>query len=214
MKVRDVMTQDVVTVQPGATLKHAAELLVEHRISGFLLVDVDGRVLGILSERDLLFKAQGELRRNDWLRWLVDPLAVTDRRKLMAHLVGQAMTSPVETIDANQPVSWAAQVMLGADVKRLPVIEHGKLVGIVTRADLIRALARPDAEIAADIRELVVKQLLVDPRSLEIQVTDGEVTLSGPIATPPDAEVLPKLVARVPGVVGVRSGLVAPNGIR
>lgn len=148
MKVKDVMTRDVVTVSPGAALKHAAELLVQHKVSGLPVVDIDGRVLGVISERDLLFKAQGELEGHDWLRWLTDPLAVTDRRKLDARLVGEAMTSPV-TVGPNQPIAWAARLMLGSGVKRLPVVEQGRLAGIVTRADLMRALARPDAEIAA-----------------------------------------------------------------
>ena len=210
MKVKDVMTRDVVTVNAGATLKHAAKLLVEHRISGLPVVDVDGRVLGVISERDLLFKTQGKLEGPDWLRWLTDPLAVTDRRKLDASLVAEAMTSPVEIVEPDQPVAWAAQLMLELDVKRLPVVDSGKLVGIVTRADLMRALARSDAEIAAEIRELVVKHVLADPRSLEIEVRDGEVTLGGALDNDADVAVLPKLVARVPGVVGVRSALVSP----
>lgn len=214
MKVKDLMSRDVVTVSPGATVKHAAELLVEHKVSGLPVVDTDGRVLGVISERDLLFKAQGELEGQDWLRWLTDPLAVTDRRKRAAKLVGEAMTSPVETVGPNQPVAWAARLMLGSGIKRLPVLEQGRLVGIVTRADLMRALARPDAEIAADIRELVVKHLLVDPRGLEIEVRAGEVTLGGALENEADVAVLPDLVARVPGVVDVRSALVAPHGVR
>lgn len=214
MKVKDLMSRDVVTVSPGATVKHAAELLVEHKVSGLPVVDTDGRVLGVISERDLLFKAQGELEGQDWIRWLTDPLAVTDRRKRAAKLVGEAMTSPVETVGPNQPVAWAARLMLGSGIKRLPVLEQGRLVGIVTRADLMRALARPDAEIAADIRELVVKHLLVDPRGLEIEVRAGEVTLGGALENEADVAVLPDLVARVPGVVDVRSALVAPHGVR
>src|SRR5919201_4445066 len=98
MRVADVMQRDVVTVLPGASLKEAAQLLVEHRISGLPVVDAGDHVLGVLSETDLLFKAQGEPAAPSWLAWLVDPLLLVDREKLQARTVGEAMTAPARTI--------------------------------------------------------------------------------------------------------------------
>src|SRR5437764_638845 len=117
---------------------------------------------------------------------LCDSVYCSLQEQLAASLVAEAMTSPVEIVEPDQPVAWAAQLMLELDVKRLPVVDSGKLVGIVTRADLMRALARSDAEIAAEIRELVVKHVLADPRSLEIEVRDGEVPLGSAPANDAD----------------------------
>ena len=98
--------------------------------------------------------------------------------------------------------------MLGAGVNRLPVVDAGRLVGIVTRADLVRAFVRPDAEIAKDIRHGVVERCMwIDSRTLQIKVDAGEVTLVGCVDSRRDAEVLPRLVGAVPGVVGVDSHL-------
>jgi CBS domain-containing protein len=208
MRVVDVMQREVVTVSPGASLKQAAELLVGHGISGLPVVDADGRVLGVFSETDLLFKEQGEPDRPTWRAWLVDPLLLVDREKLAARTVGEAMTAPAQTIASRLPIAQAAKLMLGAGVNRLPVVDEGKLVGIVTRADLVRAFVRSDAEIAKDIRSGVVERgMWLDSRALEVKVDAGEVTLSGSLDSHRDAELLPRLVGAVPGVVAVASHL-------
>jgi CBS domain-containing protein len=208
MRVADVMQRDVVTVLPGASLKEAAELLVENRISGLPVVDAEGRVLGVFSETDLLFKEQGEPDAPSWLAWLVDPLRLVDREKLAAHRVGEAMTAPAQTISPRRSAAEAAKLMLGASVNRLPVVDGGKLVGIVSRADLVRAFVRSDAEIAKEIRSGVVERgMWIDSRLLDVRVDAGEVTLAGCLDTRRDAEVLPRLVRAVPGVVDVESHL-------
>jgi CBS domain-containing protein len=204
MKVNEVMTRDVVTVPPTATLKQAAGLLVQHGISGLPVVD-GGRLVGILSERDLLFKEQEPSDTPRWLAWLIDPLAVADQPKLDAHTVGEAMSSPALTIEAGSRVAAAAKRMLGSGISRLPVIEDGELVGIVTRADLVRAFVRSNEEIAREIHDdVIVRGLWLDSESVEIDVHDGEVTLSGSLQDHIDEELLPKLVAGIPGVVSVR----------
>ena len=208
MRVADVMQHGVVTVQPGASLKEAAGLLVEHGISGLPVVDGDGRVLGVFSEADLLFKEQGDTEPPASLAWLIDSLPRADRQKLAARTVGEAMTAPARTIPSRRPAAEAAKPMLGAGVNRLPVVDAGRLVGIVTRADLVRAFVRPDAEIAKDIRHGVVERCMwIDSRTLQIKVDAGEVTLVGCVDSRRDAEVLPRLVGAVPGVVGVDSHL-------
>jgi CBS domain-containing protein len=214
MKVADVMQRKVLTVQPGASLKEAAKLLVEHGISGLPVVDVDGRVLGVFSETDLLYKEQGEPDTPTSLAWLIDPLLIADREKLAAHTVGEAMTAPAQTIASGRPVADAAKLMLGAGVNRLPVVDAGKLVGIVTRADLVRALVRSDAQIAQDIQFGVIERgMWLDSHALEVKVDAGEVTLAGCLDNRRDAEVLPRLVGAVPGVVGVDSRLTWSDGL-
>lgn len=208
MKVKDVMSRHVVSVAPDASLKEAAQLLVERRISGLPVVDGDGGVVGVLSEEDLLFKEQGDPHVPSWLSVVINPAAVADSRKLEARVVREAMTSPPLTVGPNRPVAAAAQLMLGAHVKRLPVVEDGRLVGIVTRADLVRAFVRSDDEIAREIREeLLVRRLRIPAQRIRLTVTGGEVTLAGIVDSRVEAEELPSLVRRVPGVVDVHSEL-------
>ena len=207
MKVRDVMTTEVVTVEPGESLKEVARLMVERRISGVPVVDGEGRVLGVVSEGDLLVKERGARRtRGGPLAWLVDPVEVGDRIRLGARVAGEAMTSPALTIAPSRPLSAAADVMLSQRVNRLPVLQDGRLVGIVTRADLVRAFARSDAAIAREIREDVLgTHMLLDEHTVDVEVEEGEVHLSGELGRRTQAELLPALAGRVPGVVGVAS---------
>jgi CBS domain-containing protein len=208
MRVEDVMTREVVTVPPGASLKDAARLLVEHRISGLPVVDHQGHVLGVLSETDLLAKEADELLLPRPLAWPTGLDAEVDRSKAEARLAGEAMTTPALTIEAHRPVGLAARRMIERGVNRLPVVEDGKLVGIVTRADLVRAFVRSDAEIATEIREdVVARRLRLDEHNVRVEVEDGEVTLTGTLDDRADAQSLAALVIKVPGVVGVQSEL-------
>ena len=207
MKVEDVMTREVVSVPPGASLKEAARLLVEHRISGLPVVDNQNHVLGVVSEADVISKETTGLPLRRPLTWLTGQREV-DRSKLEVHLAGEAMTTPALTIEPSRPVGAAAKLMVEASVNRLPVVEGGKLVGIVTRADLVRAFVRSDADIAQEIRDdVVVREVWLDKHSVQVEVEDGEVTLAGTLDNRADAEVLEALVRRVPGVVGVDSKL-------
>jgi len=201
------MTRDVVTVPRSASLKEAASLLVQRGISGLPVVS-DGKVVGVFSERDLLFKEQGTRDGSRWLSWLTDPLAVADRPKLEAHTVDEAMTTPAVTVEAKANVSAAARLMLEAGISRLPVLEDGRLVGIVTRADLVRAFVRSDDEIAREINEDIgARTLWLGDDALEVTVREGIVNVTGCLENPSDQELLTRLVARVPGVVSVETDL-------
>jgi len=209
MRVRDVMTVDVVTVQPGMSLKEAARILVERRISGLPVVDASGVLVGMLSEGDIVLRERGQTEPmlGGPLGWLINPHQVAEAQKLGARLVGEAMTSPAITIGPARPLTAAASLMVDRGVNRLPVIDHeGLLIGIVTRNDLVRAFARTDAEVAEEIRgEVIRKTMWLDEATVEVKVDEGDVTLRGYIEEPRDADLLPKLVARVPGVVEVHS---------
>jgi CBS domain-containing protein len=209
MHVRDVMTNDVATVPPGESLKDVARLMVERGISGVPVVGGDGTVLGIVTEADLLIKERGLPQgRSGPLAWLVDPLTIDSRLKFEARVAGEAMTSPPVTIEPSRRVADAADLMIANRVNRLPVVEAGRLVGIVARADLVRAFARSDAEVAADIREDVLEgHLLLERHAVDVEVVAGEVLLGGVLGRRSQADLLPKLVAAVPGVVAVRSEL-------
>ena len=208
VRVGEVMTRDVVSVTPDTPLKDVAAVLVERGISGLPVCDADGAVVGVLSEADLLVKQGGSPERSGGLfAWLVETASAPDLAKLRAHTAGEAMTSPAVTVETASPVSEAARTMVSLGVNRLPVVEDGRLVGIVTRADLVRLFTRSDEEIARDIRQDVVKRLWIAPERIEIEVEQGEVVLRGEVDTEVEAGLLEKRIPLVAGVVGVRSEL-------
>jgi CBS domain-containing protein len=142
MTVHDVMTQAVTSVQPETPLKDVARLLVANGISGLPVVDADRRVVGVVSEADLLIKEQGAdaLPRRRAARVRGESHATKSRlAKVGATTAGTAMTSPAITIDPDASLQAAAATMVDGGINRLPVTKDGMLVGIVTRADLIRA---------------------------------------------------------------------------
>jgi CBS domain-containing protein len=199
MNVGDVMTRDVIGVAPGDSLKEAGRLLVEHRVSGLPVVDGWGHVVGVLSEADLLPKdvvpfpnGRGLGPHDGW-------------QKLEAVVVGEAMSSPALTIEEDRPVAAAARMLIEEGVKRLPVVRDGRLVGIVSRHDLIRAFVRTDDEVAVDTRNEATRLLGSDANSVTAAVDDGVVTLDGRVDNRPDAEILELVVSRIPGVVAVHS---------
>jgi CBS domain-containing protein len=211
MKVADVMTSDVITVQPETSLKEVAAILAERRISGVPVVDQDGKIVGVVSEADILFKERGPLERKGMFAVFTDPTyGMGGQLKLEARTAAEAMTAPAQTIAPWRLVSSAAAEMLDHGVNRLPVVDDkGLLVGIVTRADLVRAFVRPDAEIEREIREDVLERalLLETSAAVTVAVDEGKVTLGGTMRTRTDAEIVPALVAKVPGVVEVDSSI-------
>jgi CBS domain-containing protein len=208
VRVGDVMTRDVVSVTSETPLKDVAAMLVERGISGLPVCDADGAVVGVLSEADLLVKQGGAPERSGGLfAWLVETASAPDLAKLRAHTAGEAMTAPAITVETASPVSEAARTMVSLGVNRLPVVEDGRLVGIVTRADLVRLFTRSDEEIAQDIRQDVVKRLWIAPERIEVEVEQGEVVLRGEVDAEVEAKLLEKRIPLVAGVVGVRSEL-------
>jgi CBS domain-containing protein len=208
MKISQLMQRHVVTVAPQTSLKLVAGTLVAHGISGVPVCDPDGRVLGVVSEGDILFKERGRVdRAGGPLAWLVDGSSYAEVTKAWARTAAEAMTSPAVTILPDQPAADAARLMIERGVNRLAVVDRdGLLVGIVSRADLVRAFTRSDLEILEEIRDDVLARVLwVDPERIRIVVRDGEVELAGTLETGADADVLVRLVEKVPGVVSVRS---------
>jgi len=210
MKVQDVMTTDVATTAPDVPLKQAALELVRRRISGMPVVDDERHVLGVVSEADILAK-EGDDRRGGggFLQWLVDPGDPWITARFDAVTVGEAMSEPAQTITVERPLAEAATIMLDEGINRLPVVDtEGKLVGLVSRGDLVRAFARPDDEIRREIQEDVIRRALwLDPATVDVTVANGMVTLAGEVASAADAELLPTFTRKVPGVVEVSSTL-------
>jgi CBS domain-containing protein len=207
MKIRQLMTRDVVTVTPGTTLKEVARVLTRHGISGVPVVDSGGAVVGVVSEADVLMKERGpEGRPVGRFTWFTDGRDPAADAKVAARTAAEAMTAPALTIGPERPASAAARLMIERGINRLPVVKDGVLVGIVTRADLVRVFTRPDAVLAREIRTDVIERAMWLSRDqIDVTVVDGEVALAGDVETRVDAEVLELLTARVPGVVAVSS---------
>jgi len=206
MKVKDVMTTDVLTVEPETSLKQVAAILAVRRISGLPVVDAAGMVVGVISEADILFKEVGEKGPQGVIAWLLEP---GGDAKLEARTAGEAMTAPARTIAPDRPLAEAAKRMLEEAVNRFPVVdESGTLAGIVTRADLVRAFVRSDESIANEIREdVILKTLWIEPDALDISVEAGAVRIGGHVESKTDAELIEEFARRVPGTVSVESHL-------
>ena len=206
--VGQVMTRDVVTVGADMPLKDAATVISERAVSGVPVCDDEGNVVGVLSESDLLVKQSGARQRGGVFSLLAESRDPGDLVKAHAHTAARAMTAPAVTISSGATVTEAARLMVERNVNRLPVVEEGQLVGIVTRADLVRLYTRSDEELAREIREDVVRRVLwIEPHRLRIEVEKGEVLIAGDVDTQSEEDMLLKLVPLVPGVVGVRSEL-------
>jgi CBS domain-containing protein len=211
-RVEELMSAPVVTVQPDAPLREVAALLVEHGVSGVPVIQ-DGEVVGVVSEADIVAKEQasGAPRSSGGRR------PRRSRRSAMARLrrattAGEAMTSPAITIAGWRPASAAAALMVEHGVKRLPVVKDGRLIGLITRADLVRAFARSDAELESEIRNLLHRAIWIEPGSVTASVYDGRATLSGVVESALDAELLVRGVERVPGIVLVDDRLTPRRG--
>ncbi len=204
--VKDVMTTHVVAVRLNATYKEMAAKLRELRVSAFPVLDNDNRVIGVVSEADLLTKEALEYGVPSLMGGI---LHGRERAKAAAVTAGDLMTKPVVTIGPRESVSHAARLMYSRKVKRLPVVDDdGRLVGIVTRADVLAVYSRPDAEIRHDVIEnVIVGTLLTDPARFSVTVKDGVVTVEG---TPENASVgrdMIEEIRHVEGVVAVRDRL-------
>lgn len=203
--VAALMTTDVVTVGPGTVFKEVVERLHERRVSAVPVVDAEGRVVGVVSEADLLLKEERPGRRPGGP--LVDPHG--DSARALARNAAAMMTSPAVTVRPEATLTEAARLMHRRHVKRLPVVDaDGRLAGIVSRGDLIRVFLRSDDALAREIREDVLLQTLVlDPTAIAVAVHDGVVRLEGQVETRSLAAIAARLVQGVEGVVAVENRL-------
>jgi CBS domain-containing protein len=206
MKISDVMTTDVLTVTSDTSLKEVATALADRHISGVPVLSANGRLVGVVSEGDILMKELPAKQRGVLGR-LLHPHTAHDVAKLEARTAGQAMTSPAITIGPDAQLSVAADLMVSRQINRLPVVDNGQLVGIVTRADIMRTFTRTDIDIAREIREDVLPSHLIDTETIVVSVKDGIVSLSGKADRRSTAEALPSHLRAVPGVVAVNSYL-------
>jgi CBS domain-containing protein len=205
-KVGDVMTARVVAVRLNATYKEMAVHLRKHRVSAFPVVNDDNKVVGVVSEADLLTK---EALDGEVPGFIGGILRHKEQAKAAGLTASNLMTMPAITIQADEDVAEAARLMYSKRVKRLPVTSSdGHLMGIISRADVLSVYGKPDDEIAKDIAQTVIlDQFLVDPARFTITVKDGIVTLDGPPENNSVGHDIVDAVRHLEGVVAVRDRL-------
>jgi len=206
--VQEIMTTRVIWVKKDATFREMATALHEHRVSAFPVVDDDRKVIGLVSEADMLNKEA-----------LVDESGVfggilhrRDQAKARGVIAGDLMTTAVVAVRPDDTVEHAAKLMYERRVKRLPVTdENGRLVGIISRADVLSVFDRTDHDIYQEITdEVILGRCLENPSAFQVTVKDGIVTLAGRPETNETGHNIVRQVRHVQGVVAVRDRLSYP----
>jgi len=206
-RVDDVMTTDVVSVREDTPYHDVVNVLIGRRVSAVPVVDRFHHVVGVVSEADLLHKVEADGQAKP--RIFESPRRRNERAKAGGRTAGDVMTSPALCVSPSVAVAAAARRMHQEQVKRLPVEDDlGRLVGIVTRSDLLKVHLRSDAAIRRDVAEEVFRQILaVEPGKVSVQTACGVVTLSGRTHFRSTADKALRLTRQVPGVVDVAGEL-------
>jgi CBS-domain-containing membrane protein len=221
MNAVDVMVRDVVTISPDADVAEAAKLLIEHDISALPVVDDDGSVIGMISEADLLRREEigTEKQRPWWLEAIMPGTALAaDFAKSHGQRVSEVMSSDVISATEETSLAEIAAILERNRIKRVPIMENGKLVGIVSRANLVQALAssavRADGSTASDrsirleLLSRLADQTWTDFGSRNVILTDGVVHLWGLVGSEEERRALVALAEDVPGVVRVSDEMI------
>jgi CBS domain-containing protein len=209
--VKDVMTRSVVAVRETAGYKEIVKVMRRRGVSAFPVLDAADQVVGVVSEADLLFKEVGP----EPFTGPAGSLLATGRRGERAKAAGvtaaELMSKPAVTIGPDASVAEAATMMYERRVKRLPVVDDGRLVGIVSRVDLLSVFTRPDDHIRAEvIKKVIIGEFNLDPNAFDVTVASGIVTVTGQVGHHAIASQLIDAVGHVEGVVDVRDRVTYP----
>jgi len=222
MRAIDVMVRDVVAVRPDTDVAEAIKLLAEHDVSALPVVGAGGNLVGVLSEADLIHRVEiGTEKRRPW--WLE---AVTGASTLAAEFakshgkkVGEVMTSGATSVSEDTSLSEIAALFERNRIKRVPVVKDGKLVGVVSRSNLVQALAsvvgridqhdESDRQIRLELLSRLQEQTWTDFGSRNITVADGVVHLWGLVGSEAERKALLALAESVPGVSRVCDEMIA-----
>ena len=221
MKASEVMTRDVITAARGLPIAEAIRLMLDNHVSGLPVLEDNGKLAGILTEGDLLHRSETgtERHRPRWLEMLIGPGRLAGEYvRTHGRKVEELMTTHVTSVTGDTSLEEVVELMERRRIKRVPVLDGDRLVGIISRADLLRALARAlDEQPApttgdADIRDRILAELAkaswVPRDGLEITVTDGVVELNGVILEEKEREAIRVAAENVPGVRAVEDHLV------
>jgi CBS domain-containing protein len=196
MRAKDLMTYPVITVRPEAPAKEAARLLASHGFTALPVVDADDAVVGIVSEADLI---RGRILPDP--RSLIDDNPPPTAAEPAAATVAGVMTAAPVVVALTADAVVLTKLMLERHLRTLPVVDDGRLTGIVTRRDLLRTIARDDQDIARDVRHRLA---IAFRRQWEVEVVDGVVSLASDNHDPDDRHIAEVIAAALPGVREVR----------
>ena len=221
MKAEDVMTRDVISIDPGATVLQAAQLMLKHHISGLPVIDKDGNLVGIVSEGDFLRRRETktERRRSRWLEFLMGPGRIAaEYSHSHGSRVAEVMTTPALSVEEYTSLEEIVELMERRRVKRVPVLCGGQVVGIVTRSNLMHAMVsmarevRPAAKDDTAIREQLLAEIQKEEwapaATVNVVVRDGVVELWGTIVDERQRDALKVAAENIPGVKAVKDHLV------
>jgi len=201
MRARELMSTPVITVRPDAGLKDVAEVLVTHGISGMPVVDPVEGLVGMISESDFLTKLEYEREDSSFFDRLAGILGTDGKGS--ARTAADVMKRRLVTAKPDATVHELIHLMTSHAIDRVPIVEDGRVVGIVTRADVLRTFTRPDEAITQEVLWRLQHDLWIDPALVQVQTHDGIVTVVGTVETHADADLLTRWIAATEGVVAV-----------
>ena len=219
MKARDVMASPVITVKPTSTVQDVARIFIDQRISGVPVVDDAGKLVGIVTESDLLHRAEaGTERRHS--RWLLgffdDETLAAEYVKSHGRKVEDVMTRDVVTAEPDRPLHEIASLLEKKSIKRLPIVENDRLIGIVCRGNLVQAVATARKEMEFPLSDFAIRErVLADLRaqqwshssSLNVTVADGVVNLWGVTNSGAERKAIHVVAESIPGVRGINDNM-------
>lgn len=210
--VRDLMTANPVTVEPTATVKDIAEIMLDRDIRCVPVVDVGDVLIGVVSEADLICREGCQSLRSHHLADLIGTAVAEHRHhwneRATGLTAGEIMTADITTCAPDEPITIVSRRMLKQDVRTLPVTIDRRLVGILSRHDLLRLFDRPDPEVRSRVAAVLDNPLWVpEGHQVHATVIDGVVTLTGTVRHQPDIGVICGVIRQVPGVIEVVSRL-------
>ncbi len=211
--VKDVMTTTVVAVRETAGYKHIVSAMRRHAVSAFPVLDADDHVIGVISEADLLLKEIGPEPFTGPAASVLATGRRGERAKAAGLTAAELMTRPAVTIGSDASVADAAKLMYARRVRRLPVVEDdGRLVGIVSRVDVLSVFDRPDSQIRDEVmKKVIAGEFALDPHAFDVTVKSGIVTITSHVERPAIAPELVEVIRHVEGVVDVRDRISYPT---
>lgn len=217
LRARDVMTHPVVTVHPEMPIRDVIRTMIERRISGVPIVDRVGHLVGIVTEGDVLLKEAGP-GGVPLLGYMGAPFNRTTTTEALdrSHgaTAGDVMSTDVICAHDATPVKEIACLMARNGVNRIPIVKNRHVLGIVTRADILKVFDRPDSTLLAAVRRTLLEDLRIDPDRLDVSVQRGVAYISGTVTDPRDISLIETFVAEIDGLAGLdtsalSAGLVA-----
>jgi len=221
MRVRDSMTRDVITVTPTTPIHEVASLMANHGVSGLPVLDEKGSVVGIVTEADLLVRQKPRTRTSWWRLFLDGDRMAREFQRAVGTTAGEVMTREVISIGPDLPIEAAAAILHDQKIRRVPVVTKGALVGILSRGDLVKALAgapprtpapASDARLVEAMRACIAAEPWV-PRTLVVEAVAGVLTLWGLVGTQAEHSALETMARSIPGVRGVDNQLVVHSAL-